>query len=195
MSSSLDTRKSATNPEIRLELPKGGTLVLRPAKETDDSLLLQIYASTREDELNQVPWDDGQKEKFLRWQCDLQRNEYDSRYPDARYEIILVDDEPAGRMWIGEDDEQIRLMDIALFRQFQGRGVGTLLVKRLIEEARQAGKVLRHMVFILNNNAQQLYERLGFVVIEDLGAYKHMEWRKEANADNVETSVAADSKV
>ncbi len=37
------------------------------------------------------------------------------------------------------------------------------------------------MVFSLNNNAHRFYERLGFVVIEDLGAYKHMEWRAEDN--------------
>ena len=40
-----------------------------------------------------------------------------------------------------------------------------------------AGKALRHMVFVLNQDAQRFYERLGFVVIEELGAYKHMEWR------------------
>jgi ribosomal protein S18 acetylase RimI-like enzyme len=34
------------------------------------------------------------------------------------------------------------------------------------------------MVFALNDNAQRFYERLGFVVIEDLGAYKHMEYRE-----------------
>jgi len=33
------------------------------------------------------------------------------------------------------------------------------------------------MVFILNTDARRFYERLGFVVFEDLGAYLHMEWR------------------
>jgi hypothetical protein len=33
------------------------------------------------------------------------------------------------------------------------------------------------MVFVLNPNAHRFYERLGFVVIDDLGAYKHMEWQ------------------
>jgi hypothetical protein len=34
------------------------------------------------------------------------------------------------------------------------------------------------MVFVLNNNAERFYERLGFKLIEDFGAYKHMEWRQ-----------------
>jgi len=91
--------------------------------------------------------------------------------------VITIDDRPAGRIWIGRDSEQIRLLDIALLPEFQNRGAGTILLRRLIEEAREAGKPLRHMVFVLNNDADRFYERLGFVVIEEFGAYKHMEWK------------------
>jgi GNAT superfamily N-acetyltransferase len=159
------------------QLADGGTVELRPVSDSDDQFLLSVYASTREEELNQVEWAEGQKERFLRWQLDLQRGEYESRFPDAAYDVILVDQQPAGRIWVGSDDEQIRLLDIALLPQFQNRGIGTQLVRRLIEEAAKQGKVLRHMVFVLNNDAERFYERLGFKRIEDFGAYKHMEWR------------------
>jgi len=161
------------------ELDGGGTVQLRPVTASDDEFLLSVYASTREDELAQAEWAEGQKEQFLRWQLDLQRREYEARFPDAAYDIILVDQQPAGRIWVGSDDEQIRLLDIALLPQFQNRGVGTALVRRLIAEAARQGKVLRHMVFVLNNNAERFYERLGFKQIEDFGAYKHMEWRPD----------------
>lgn len=163
--------------EIRLNLPRGGEVVLRPVNESDEPFLLALYGSTREDELAQVDWKEGQKEMFVRWQFDLQRNEYFQRFPDARYLLILVDGAPAGRFWTGEDDEQIRLLDIALLPEFQRRGVGTVLLKWLMDEAVRANKKLRHMVFVLNNDAHRFYERIGFVVIEDLGAYKHMEYR------------------
>ena len=162
------------------ELPRGGRVVLRPVSEDDDQFLLSLYASTREEELSQVEWAEGQKEIFLRWQFDLQRNEYESRFPDAAYHVILVDELPAGRIWVGSDDEQIRLLDIALLPEFQNRGVGTALLRRLIEYAADEGKVLRHMVFVLNNDAHRFYERLGFEIIDDLGAYKHMEWRPKS---------------
>lgn len=160
-------------------LPDGGTVELRPVSESDNEFLLSVYASTREDELAQVEWAEGQKEMFLRWQLNLQRREYETRFPDADYRVIVVDQEPAGRIWVGTDDEQIRLLDIALLPQFQNRGVGTGLLKGLMVEADGAGKALRHMVFVLNNNADRFYERLGFKKIEDFGAYKHMEWRKD----------------
>lgn len=170
----------------KFDLPDGGKLTLRPVTPDDDPFLLALYDSTRDDELSQAQWQEGQRDVFVRWQFDLQRKEYDSRFPDARYQVILIDDEPAGRIWIGADEEQIRLLDIALLPQFQKRGAGTVLLRALMQEAEEAGKFLRHMVFVLNNNAHRFYERLGFVVIEDVGGYKHMEYRsqeQEAGAD------------
>lgn len=164
---------------MRIEVPlhSGGTLVLRPATIDDEEFLLSVYNSTRADELAQAEWQEGQREAFVRWQFELQRREYDTRFPDAEYNLILIDDRPAGRIWIGRDAEQIRLLDIALLPEFQNRGAGTLLLRRVIDEAERTGKPLRHMVFVLNNDAHRFYERLGFVVIEEFGAYKHMEWK------------------
>ena len=160
-------------------LPGGGTLTLRPVTPEDEPFLLQLYASTRDKELSQVQWPDGQRETFVRWQFDLQRQEYDARFPDARYQVVFIDGEPAGRIWIGADEKQIRLLDIAILPQFQNRGAGTLLLRRLIKEASDCGKALRHMVFVMNDDAHRFYERLGFTIIEDLGAYKHMEYREK----------------
>jgi len=173
-----------TFSEAESQLPKGGTLRLRTVTPADDEFLLSIYFSTRAEELAQAEWQEGQKEAFVKWQFEMQRREYDARFPDAEYYVILIDDEPAGRMWIGQDDEQIRLLDIALLPEFQNRGAGTYLLRKLIDAAAKANKILRHMVFVLNDDAHRFYERLGFVIIEDLGAYKHMEWQSAGHASS-----------
>jgi ribosomal protein S18 acetylase RimI-like enzyme len=149
---------------------------LRPVTADDKEFLISVYAGTRAQELAQVQWEEEQKEAFIRWQFEMQQKEYQTRFPDARYDVILVDGVPAGRIWVGTDDKQIRLLDIAVMAQFQNRGVGTILLRRLMDEATRMNKPLRHMVFVLNDNAHRFYERLGFTVIEDLGGYKHMEW-------------------
>ena len=156
-------------------------VTLRPVTDADQEFLVGVYASTRAEELAQVGWDESQKDAFIRWQFGLQKQDYYTRYPNARYEVILVDDQPAGRIWVGTDDTQIRLLDIALLPEFQNRGAGAFLLRQLIDEAKRAQKPLRHMVFMLNENAHRFYERLGFVEIEDVGGYKHMEWRPEQN--------------
>ena len=162
------------NDDLRISLPTGGTVTLRPVTAADDEFLLAVYASTREQEMAAVPWTDEQKMEFLKWQFNLQRQDYDKNYTQRQYDVVLVDEKPAGRIWISRDDE-IRLLDIALLREFQNRGVGTALLQRLIDEATRAKKPLRHMVFVLNTDAKRFYERLGFVVFEEVGAYLHME--------------------
>lgn len=161
----------------------GRRVSLRPATEVDYEDLVRVYASTRAPELAQVTWwDDEQKLAFCRSQYDAQKAEYDARFPDAEYDVILLDGRACGRIWIGRAADEIRLLDIALLPEVQRQGVGAALVGALIEEARSTGKRLRHMVFVLNTEARRFYERLGFRVFEDLGGYLHMEWR----ADNDE---------
>ena len=149
---------------------------LRPATDADQEFLIGVYAGTRADELAQTGWDDSQKDAFIRWQYAMQKQEYEARYPDARYDVILVDGVPAGRIWVGADDTQIRLLDIAVVPEFQNRGVGAYLLRQLMDQATRENKPLRHMVFVLNQDALRFYERLGFKTIEDVGGYLHMEW-------------------
>lgn len=158
------------------QLPDGGRLTLRPATGEDAQFLLAVYESTRADELAQVEWPPGQRDVFIKWQFETQRREYDTRFPDAEYDVILIDNQPAGRIWIGRDNTQVRLLDIALLPEFQNRKAGTTLIRRLMTVAKSGNIPLRHMVFVLNDDAHRFYERMGFVIIEDLGAYKHMEY-------------------
>src|SRR5688572_32998162 len=106
------------------QLADGGTVELRPVTPEDDQFLLGIYASTREEELAQAEWAEGQKEMFVRWQFDLQRKEYETRFPDADHRLILADQRTPGRIWICPDTEQTRLPDMALQPEFHYRGLG-----------------------------------------------------------------------
>lgn len=165
------------NDNLKMSLPNGGTVELRDVTPADDEFLVSVYAATRAEELAPVPWSDEQKTAFVRWQYGLQKNEYEATYPNQQHCVILVDDQPAGQIWLSRDDEYVRMLDIALLNEFQNRGVGTVLLRRLIDEAIRTNKSLRHMVFVLNEDAKRFYERLGFVVFEEVGAYHHMEWR------------------
>lgn len=168
-----------SNGGVSFETDGGREVVLRPATDDDYEELVRVYASTRAPELERVTWwDDEQKLAFCRMQYDAQKTEYESHYPEAQYDVILLEERTAGRFWVSRDEEEIRLLDIVVLPWAQRQGVGTALVRSLLEEARASGKQLRHMVFIENEGARRLYERLGFVVFEEVGgAYLHMEWR------------------
>jgi len=156
-------------------LDEGGEVALRAVRPEDEEFLLDVYASSRADEMALVPWDEAQKRAFLRQQFEAQAAQYFARFPEAEYSIILYKDRPVGRFWTGKSPREIRLLDIAILPEFQNQGIGAALVKALIEEAEEANLPLRHMVFKLNIDALRFYERLGFAPIEDVGAYIHME--------------------
>ncbi|HEX8501249.1 MAG TPA: GNAT family N-acetyltransferase [Pyrinomonadaceae bacterium] len=164
----------------RYETAGGREVALRPVTADDYEELVGIYASTRAAELAQVTWwDDAQKLAFCRMQYHAQKTEYDARYPGAQHDLILLEGRTAGRLWVGRDGEEIHMLDVTVLPWAQGQGVGTALVRGLIEEARASGKKLRHMVFVMNEGARRLYERLGFVVFEEVGGtHLHMEWRE-----------------
>lgn len=151
-------------------------VTLRPVTPEDEGILLKIYASTREEEMQQATgWSDKQKEIFLRWQLNMQRQDYEKRFPETDYRIILFEGKPAGRLWVGRTREQIRLLDIAILPEFQNRKIGTYLLHNLIKESEETGIPLRHMIYKLNTDARRFYERLGFRLKEDERMYLLME--------------------
>jgi ribosomal protein S18 acetylase RimI-like enzyme len=161
------------------ETPQGSdaAIALRPIHPDDYRFLLALYASTREHELAALPWEDGQKAAFVQMQFDAQHAQYQEHYAGAAFDIILVNGQPAGRLYVAGKEEETRIVDIALLPAYSNRGIGTILLLGLQSEAAVAGKPLRIHVERFNP-ALRLYERLGFKQIADRGVYLFMEWRK-----------------
>lgn len=63
-----------------------------------------------------------------------------------------------------------------LLPAYQRRGLGSLLLQRLIEDARSAQVRLRLTVLEVNP-ARHFYERHGFVLTHTISPRHHMEWR------------------
>ena len=144
---------------------------LRPAEPADREFLYRVYAGTRTEELAVVPWDEAQKEAFLRSQFDAQDRWYREHYARATFEVVVVDGEPAGRLYLHRGESEIRIVDIALLPEHRGNGVGTALLRDLLAEADR--RVTIHVERF--NPALRLYERLGFTLAEDKGVYLLLE--------------------
>lgn len=151
-------------------------ITLRPVEPDDDEFLCRVYGSTREPELALLDWDEAQKRAFVRMQYEAQDRYYREHYRGMSYDVILVDGELAGRLWVARSPAEIRVMDIALLPGFRGRGIGTGLLGGLQAEAAEAGKALSIHVE-QDNPARRLYERLGFRPVAEQGLYTLMEWR------------------
>ncbi len=151
-------------------------LDFRPITPQDKAFLSMLYASTREEELKQVPWSDEEKKNFLQMQFDAQHAHYQEHYPDARFELVLMDDIPIGRLYQETWPSQIRIIDIALLPEFRGKGLGRQLMQAVLDEGARLGKAVSIHVEH-NNPAMRLYTRLGFKKTGDTGVYFLMEWK------------------
>jgi ribosomal protein S18 acetylase RimI-like enzyme len=147
---------------------------LRPAGDADRAFLVEVYASTRAHELAMVPWTDEQKAAFIAHQFAAQDVHYRTYYEGASLDVIEVDGESAGRLYVDRGPSDIRVIDIALAPAFRGRGIGSGLLRSLIAEAQETGRRVSIHVE-MNNPARRLYERLGFRAVGERGLYVLME--------------------
>lgn len=149
-------------------------LALRPVTDADRPFLVGLYGSVREPELALVPWDAAAKRAFVEQQFAAQDAHYREHYPGASLDVVEVDGEAAGRLYVHRGPRDVRIMDIALAPAYRGRGLGSRLLARLIAEADAAGRKLSIHVEG-DNPARRLYERLGFRRAGEHGVYLLLE--------------------
>lgn len=153
-----------------------GAVRLRAATQADREFLIELYGTVRAAELDQVAWRPGQRHAFVRMQFELQDVQYRQHNPHGTFDVVEVDGQPVGRLYVDRRPTDIRIVDIALLPSHCGRGIGTRLLRGVLEEAQASGRTASIHVEI-HNPAAALYERLGFSAVEQVGVYRRMEWR------------------
>jgi ribosomal protein S18 acetylase RimI-like enzyme len=156
-------------------------IALRPVNGNDEGFLLQLYASTREEEIAAWGWPPSQRDAFLQMQFRAQQNSYRATYPAADCSLILADGGTIGRLIVSRQAEQILLVDISILPEYRNRGIGTKLIRDLSRETEAAGGSLALQV-AQTNRVISLYERLGFRVVGADEMYRRMEWRPQASS-------------
>jgi ribosomal protein S18 acetylase RimI-like enzyme len=150
-------------------------VTLRPVQDGDEPFLLRVYAGTRAEELARLPWTPAQKAAFVAQQFAAQTVHYAQHYAGMSADVILIDGVSAGRLLVARWPDEIRIVDISMLPEFRGRGAGSVLLRRLLDEATAARKRLSIHVE-RENRALGLYERLGFRRVGEQGVYLRMEW-------------------
>ena len=151
---------------------------LRPMTEADLPFLTALYASTRSQEMAQVPWSDQEKLDFLQGQFHAQHTFYQDNFPNSSFDLIVVDKKEAGRLYLDEREDEFRIIDIALLPEYRGAGIGRTILEDVQDQAKDVAKKVRIHVE-KNNPAMSLYKRLNFTDVEDQGVYQLMEWNPE----------------
>lgn len=141
-------------------------VTLRSVVPADGPFLAALYASTRVTELAAVPWDAATRRAFLAQQLAAQTASWSTTFPELDRLLVVVDGRPAGRLYVDRAPTLLHLVDIALLPGLRGRGIGSVLLTRLIGEADGVGiPITLHVAH--DNPARSLYERFGFRAVEE----------------------------
>lgn len=110
-------------------------------------------------------------EKVLRWVKNKLNDSIDE------YTVVYADGTKAGYYHFFKNDDGIdELDDLYIFTEFQNKGIGTQVINKCIASS---GSELMLYVFIKNEAAVSLYERLGFKIEKCVGSTRYiMKYKK-----------------
>jgi RimJ/RimL family protein N-acetyltransferase len=157
-----------------------GRLRLRPESEADRVFLFQLFCDSRLPAWYVVPLEPDMREALMRHQFAAQTTTYRTRFPQARFDVIELADEPIGRIVVNRPGSMVHVVDHAIVPGLRGRGLGTTVMRTLMDEAAAAGLPVRLKVADANDPSLRLYRRLGFRPIETVPAYIELEWTAPA---------------
>lgn len=142
----------------------------RPITDADLDFLFEVFCSAQGEKFAALDLHPEQLEQLLRTQFEAQRRSYLSQFPDADFDLVLIDGVLAGNLYAQRGPGEFVLIDITLLPQHRNSGAGGELIRQLIAEANTAGKPLSAHV-AKDNPAWHLWQRLGFQIVGDDGVY------------------------
>jgi ribosomal protein S18 acetylase RimI-like enzyme len=119
----------------------------------------------------------------MRHQFQAQTIGYRTQFPQARFDIMELGGERIGRVVVDRPGTMLHIVDQAIVPHLRNRGIGTALMRVLLDEAARVQLPVRLYVASSNDPSLRLYLRLGFTPIEEIPAYIALEWRAPAATD------------
>ena len=150
-------------------------LRVRNATDADTEFLFELFSENSQ--TNPAAWGLGedQRSSLTMLQFKEEQESYRQNFPGAALMIVEWGSHRVGRLIVHEADHEIHLVDILVVGSWRGHGIGTDILSFFKHRAQSQDKPLRLRV-AHQNPARRLYERHGFSVTRDDGAYFTMEW-------------------
>jgi ribosomal protein S18 acetylase RimI-like enzyme len=159
-----------------------GPVTMRPERADDAAFRYQLFRDSRQPEFALLPPD--LYDRVMQHQFHAQTVSYRHEFPQARFDIIEHAGQPIGRIVVDRPGDMVHIVDQAIIPELRGRGIGTAIMRSIMDEAGAKGLPVRLKVASSNDPSMRLYVRLGFVPIQSVPLYLELEWTLERAADS-----------
>jgi len=130
-------------------------IVVRPVTAADNEFCFQLHKAAMGDYVRAI-WG---------WNEHAQREYHRQGFLPNQWQIITADGEDIGALSVQYHPSEIYLGRIEVLPQHQSHGVGSQILRDLLDQAAARGQSVVLDVLTVNHRAQALYQRLGFVEI------------------------------
>jgi len=155
---------------------KTATVTLRPETESDASFILDLFLSTREELPGWRELLPAQRTEILKSQSAHQVHHYRTTFPNAWFTIVEVNNRPAGRLYVNQTQNELRVIDISLLPEYRQNGIGTQLIKNIqAESIRTQTPILLHVE--IESKARGFYTHLGFHELKSNSTHTAYVWQ------------------
>jgi len=108
------------------------------------------------------------------WDENFQRNFHAEVWQQNRPDIITYDNKPIGTISIIENEDYIEIRQFFLLPEYQRQGIGSYLLKSILDKADNSGRITR-LAYLKNNPVVALYKRHGFQISDVIENFCFME--------------------
>jgi ribosomal protein S18 acetylase RimI-like enzyme len=98
------------------------------------------------------------------WDESWQRAHFDAHFDPAQVSVVCVGGREVGVLRLEARPGELYVAELQIAPDMQGRGLGSAVVRGVVEEAAARGACVTLQVIDVNTRARLLYERLGFHV-------------------------------
>lgn len=108
------------------------------------------------------------------WDEKVQRDFHTKDWEEKRPEVIRYDGRPIGTILVMENEEFIKIRQFFILPEYQNRGIGSHVLKGILDKADRSGKVNR-LTCLKSSRAVSLYRRHGFETTDEDENFIYME--------------------
>ena len=156
-----------------------GTLALRPETESDAAFLRALHDSVKGAELALMPLADPIRRQLLDMQYRAMTMSYRAAFPAGRFEVIMLDAAPIGRLITDNGQDRFHIVYIGLLPEWRDHGIGTALMASVLDRPRRRRAICAATVAVDNVASLRLWFRLGFTALERGDTDVSLEWRPD----------------